>query len=371
MVQQITDYAEFFANAKQEVQELDELKQKEKMLLDLEKQLESSLKTKKKEVAETISLTVKKRSDELAKSYDAEILKTQDRLKKVRSKREKAKSQGEKERIAEETKDLVTQNETLRGQIKTLFHGHRVPRLCASDLYYALYFPKGIKEIFILLVTLVICFLAVPVGIYFLIPERKALYLIIIYILTIVLFGGLYVMVGNATKMKHADTLREGRRLRDAIRFNKKQMKRIAKSIRKDQDEAVYNLEKFDDEIAQLEQDVAQAERQKKDALNTFNTVTKTIISDEITGNHKAAIDQMESDLVKTETDLKETQNAARTKKLYLTDHFEIYAGKEFMTVEKLSALEEIIQSGKAANISDAIAVYKSKDYGKKVIEQK
>ena len=50
MVQPITDYAKFFADAKQAVQELDELKQKEKMLLDLEKQLESSLKTKKKEV---------------------------------------------------------------------------------------------------------------------------------------------------------------------------------------------------------------------------------------------------------------------------------------------------------------------------------
>ena len=77
MVQPITDYAKFFADAKQAVQELDELKQKEKMLLDLEKQLESSLKTKKKEVAETISLTVKKRSDEIAKSYDTEIAKTQ------------------------------------------------------------------------------------------------------------------------------------------------------------------------------------------------------------------------------------------------------------------------------------------------------
>ena len=61
MLQPITDYTSFFMGAKQSIQELDELKQKEKMLLDLEKQLESSLKTKKKEVAETISLTVKDR----------------------------------------------------------------------------------------------------------------------------------------------------------------------------------------------------------------------------------------------------------------------------------------------------------------------
>ena len=49
MAQPITDYTSFFMGAKQSIQELDELKQKEKMLLDLEKQLENSLKTKKKD----------------------------------------------------------------------------------------------------------------------------------------------------------------------------------------------------------------------------------------------------------------------------------------------------------------------------------
>ena len=39
MSQPITDYGAFFGAAKQAVQELDDLKQKEKMLQDLEKQL--------------------------------------------------------------------------------------------------------------------------------------------------------------------------------------------------------------------------------------------------------------------------------------------------------------------------------------------
>ncbi len=366
MAQPITDYASFFIGAKKAVQELEELKQKEKMLLDLEKQLENSLKTKKKEVAETISLTVKKRSDEIAKSYDTEIAKTQDRIKKVRGKREKARSQGEKERIAEETQSLIQENEDLRGQIKTMFHANHVPGFCASNLYYSLYFPKGIKEFMTLLIALVVCFLAIPVGIYFAIPERKTWLLIVIYVAVIALFGGLYVMIGNSTKMKHMESLREGRALRDKIKANKKQMKKIEKSIRKDKDEAVYNLQLFDDEIAQLEQDMAQTERQKKDALNTFNSVTKTIISDEITGNHKAEIDQMETDLAKTEADLKDTQNALMAKALYITDHYEIYVGKEFMVLEKLASLEEIVESGKATNLTDAMVVFKSKDYNKK-----
>ena len=365
MPQPITDYHAFFGAAKLAVQELDELRQKERMLQDLEKQLENSLKTKQKNVSETIALTVKKRSDEIAKSYDVGIGKTQEQLKKVRSKREKAKSQGEKERIADETQSLIKENEELKGQIKTMFHANHVPGYCASTLYYALYFTKGFKEFLVMLATILICFLAIPCGIYFALPNQNTLFLILIYVITILLFGGLYVKIGNSTKMKHMEVLREGRNLRNQIAANKKQMKKITKSIRKDKDEAVYNLQKFDDEIAQLEQDKAQAERQKKDALNTFETVTKTIISDEIMGNHQAELDQLKTDLAKTAADLKETQTAVRVKALYITDHFEVYAGKEFMVLDKLQELEDIIDSGKAANISDAIINFKSRDYHK------
>ena len=38
-------------------------------------------------------------------------------------------------------------------------------------------------------------------GLYFLIPARKIWYLVAIYFIDVVLFGGLYVMVGNRTKM--------------------------------------------------------------------------------------------------------------------------------------------------------------------------
>lgn len=363
MTQPITDYSAFFASAKQAVQELDELKQKEKMLQSLEKELENSLKSKKKEVADTIAQTVKKRSDEIAGSYDTEIGKAEDRLKKVRSKREKAKTQGEKERIAEETQGLSKENQELKDQMKTIFRANHVPGFCAGDLYYSLYFTRGVKEMMTMVIMLFIFFLAVPVGIYFAIPERHALHLVGIYVAAVAVFGGIYVKIGNSTKMKHMDALKEGRAIRDRIKANRKRMKAIAKSIRKDKDEAVYNLEKFDDEIAQLNQDLAQTERKKKEALNTLETVTKNIISDEIMGNNKEELDQIETDLTKTTEDLKETQNAATAKALYITDNFGIYTGKDFMTTERLSALEEIIQSGRAANISEAIIVFKSKEY--------
>ena len=77
--------------------------------------------------------------DRINSSYDQEIGKGQERLKKARAKREKAKSQGIKERIAEETSELREHNRDLKVQMRTLFQKNRVPAWCGTTFYYALY----------------------------------------------------------------------------------------------------------------------------------------------------------------------------------------------------------------------------------------
>ena len=130
MGQPITDHAAFFASAGQAVEELEALNTEVEQLEADEKKLESSLKGKQRSVTETISQTVKQRKEEITKSYDAELGKAQDRLKKVRAKREKAKNQGVKERIEEDTRGLVRENKELADQMKTLFKANHVPGFC-------------------------------------------------------------------------------------------------------------------------------------------------------------------------------------------------------------------------------------------------
>ena len=139
MGQPITDYAAFFASAGQAVQELEALNTEVEQLEADEKKLESSLKGKQRSVTETISQTVKQRKEEITKSYDAELGKAQERLKKVKAKREKAKNQGVKERIEEDTRGLVRENKELADQIKTLFKANHVPGFCRGNYYYALF----------------------------------------------------------------------------------------------------------------------------------------------------------------------------------------------------------------------------------------
>mgnify|MGYP000180544591 CR=1 FL=1 len=296
------------------------------------------------------------------KIYNERIIdqKVQDRLKKVRAKREKAKNQGVKERIEEDTRGLVRENKELADQMKTLFKANHVPGFCRGSYYYALYFTRTFKDFLALLMTIMICFLAIPCGAYFLIPERRTMYLVGIYVAAILIFGGIYVTIGNMTKVRYMEVLKEGLGIRAKIRANKKEMKVIAKTIRRDKNETVYNLQKFDDEIAQLDQDAAEINRKKKEALTTFDTVTRTIISDEITANNKEEINRMGDELSSLAEKLRSARTAAKEKALFITDHYEVYIGKEYMTPEKLAALADIVRSGAASNISDAISVYKS-----------
>lgn len=177
MAQAITDYVKFLADARDAVYRVNCDSRTARQLEAEESQKEKELASLKKEVADTISRTVKARRDEIESGYDREIAKGQDRLKKARAKREKAKDKGVKERIAEETSQLRDHNRDLKIQLKTMFKKDRVPAFVNTTFFYALYYPRGMKEFGIGFLTFLICFLAFPCGIYFLIPERKWWYL--------------------------------------------------------------------------------------------------------------------------------------------------------------------------------------------------
>lgn len=106
-------------------------------------------------------------------SYDREISKTQDKLKKARARREKAKNQGVKERIYNETAQLREENRQLKLHNSTIFHQNGIPSICNTKFYYALYFTKGLKEALIFFLTFAIGFFLIPCGIYWLIPNHK------------------------------------------------------------------------------------------------------------------------------------------------------------------------------------------------------
>lgn len=360
MAQPITDQVGFLGEACRAVQELSASRNLLEEFHQEKRHLEKELEAERKAVADDISLTIKERIEEIEGTYDKEIAREQDALRKVRSKREKAKNQGIKERILEETEELKNDNKELRQQMKDVFRQERVPGFCNSRLYYALYMPGGFREWLLLITTFLLFFLAIPSGIYFLLPEKKLYYLIGIYFLTIVIVGGIYILIYNRTKMRHLTALRKGRTIRDLIKTNDRKMKVIIHSIKRDRDEAVYNLEKYDDEIARIEQELSNIMEKKRDALNTFDKVTKTIISDEIADGRKDIISKLTKEYEEALANGKEAEIRVKEQTLFINDNYTSYIGKEFMIPERLDELADMIRMGKAATISEAKALYKS-----------
>ena len=86
MTQQITDCTAF-------------LKEEEKRLEAEEKRTKSELETAEKALKDEIDSTLRKRLQEINSTYDAEIAKSKDELKRAKAEREKAKSAGIEERI--------------------------------------------------------------------------------------------------------------------------------------------------------------------------------------------------------------------------------------------------------------------------------
>lgn len=363
MAQPITDQVGFLGEACKAVQELSVSKgMLEKLCLE-EKRLEKELTAERKAVTDRISLTVKKRIEEINSTYDKEIGKEQERLKRVRSKREKAKSQGMKERIEEETAELKDYNRELKLQMKSIFQQDGVPGFCESGWFYSLYLPRGFTELLRLLAAVFVCFLGLPFGVYSLLPQKTAFSLTVIYFISVVLFGGLYIVINNYTRVRHPDALRKGRALRNLMKSNNKKIRVIIHSIKYDRDEAVYNLEKYDDEIAQIEQDLADIAEKKKEALNTFDKVTKTIISDEIAGNSSKQVSKLEGDYERVQEERREAEIRVKEQTLFINDNYTCYIGKEFMIPEKLDQLADLIRMGKAKSISEAETIYSNKTY--------
>ena len=87
MAQAITDVKTFLEDARQAVVELAEFEKQEETLAQEEKKRLRVLETERKAVADAVNSTVKKRRDEIEKSYDDELGKLQDKLKRTRKTR--------------------------------------------------------------------------------------------------------------------------------------------------------------------------------------------------------------------------------------------------------------------------------------------
>ena len=331
----------------------------ENLILE-ENKNEKSIQSVEKAATDEISTTIKKRGAEIESAYDKQLDKSKANIKKIKDKRDKRKSKKVSERIGEETASLREDNRRLKLESKTLIKQKHVSSFCNTKLYYALYYPRYFSDIVIVLFALLITLLIIPCGIYFfLIPEEKILYLVLIYIATVIVFGGLYLLIGNQTKDKHSDTLRQIRELRHEIVNNKKRIKVIKRNIKKDRDESPYGLENFDQDLKRLDDEVAEIARQKKEALLTFENTTVQIITSEIRKQYEEKLTNLKEENKALIEKSAQAENKIKALSLKIASEYEPYVGKDLITLDRIESLINIIEAGNATNISEAVQFHK------------
>ena len=343
MSQPVTDYQSFFSGALQAIEDTANLKQEEDQLRSEEARTRTELEAEEKKLKADIDRSIKERLNEINRTYDGEISKAKDELKKAQAKREKARNQSVKARIAEETKGPLDEAAEKLRNMKEAFRKQHMPAFTTTRLYYSLFMPHRFKDFLLLVFLIVICFIAVPCA--------------------ILLFGGIYIGISNATKTPpgHMEMLRMGRDTWDEIRAARKTAKRIEQNIANETDDGAYDLAVYDDEIAQVTQRLNEASRKKQEALTNFETVNRNIITDELTQNARPRIEQLSSDHAVAARRLQEVSSERQTRTLAMADDYEVYLGKENMTRERLQALSDIMAEGQVRNISEAVDEYRKR----------
>lgn len=362
MANQITNVKSFLESAKQEVTLANELALQEDGLVQEFNKAEKAVQSEKKSLAALIESTISKRRSEITSSFDAELNTTLDKLNKAKSRRQKEKDAKVKHRIGDETADLMKENQDLKHRIKDMFKKDKVPAFCNSDWYYSLFFPSNVGDFLKLLVLFMIFYAAVPLGIYYWIPERRIYHLAIIYLVCIFVFGGIWAIVHNLTKLRHLETLKNCKNLRRTIRNNKKKMVLIKKSIKGESDDSVYALDDFDREIIRIENELNLVRERRQKAIDTFEREIKPAITEELQNASRTAMEKSEAEFANVKAKLEEVSSQRKIKSMFIADTYEGFLGREFLNPDKLDRLIHICEEGEFNSVSEVLEQYRSRN---------
>ncbi|MBE5940394.1 MAG: hypothetical protein E7266_08350 [Lachnospiraceae bacterium] len=344
---------------REEVKALEDVKKKvDEFSLSVQK-LQKEIKSEEKLLADTIDSTIKKRREQVASNYDKELKKEQDRLKKVRDNRDKAKAKGVKARISLETAELVQENKNLKEEIKTNLKHKKVSGLFNSDFLYSLYFPQRFRDYFDIVLLALFFVVAAPFALVYLALDLHVVFEVLIFIVTAAIVPGIYVLGFLYARGKHKEDLLEKNEQRLKIRANIKSIKRIEKNIRKDKNEDSYDLGGYDDDIETIEKSIEDIVSKKKAAMSEFESVTKGEISEEITERETPRIESTKKKFNEAQLQLKSYEDVQKDMSMKITSKYSAYLGNENMSTAKIDKLLDIMKEGTAKTIGDAVNIAK------------
>lgn len=359
---------DFLIQAREEVVACNQMEQKQKQLQEREDKMQKAIAQEEKSIHDEINTTIKKRKAEIENTYDAQLDAGRKKLKKAQEQKNKEKSERVGQRVDEETADVKENSRQLKTEMRTLFKKNHVPAFCQTGFYYALFMPKGIKEILILLLMIVIGLAGIPFGIYELFARviladkpivQASYFMALVIALSLIVVLGIYFLIFNLTKVRHRDTIAEGRKIRNQMLANDKNIRAIKNAINKDKDESQYGLDAYDQKIQESQNEMDAIAEEKQAALTEFEQQTRNTIIDEINGRRQVKLDDMRQQAAAVEEERYDVEGKIKEAALAITNKYAKYLGKNICKEETLSDIINIMQTEQIDTISEGIAIYK------------
>lgn len=347
---------------KKELLTLEEYKNKSRQAMSKENVCEKELREKEREVDDEISRMIRKRRSDVEDTYKDRISKLKARSKKISSRREKSKDAKMSERIKEETADYYSDNRIINSDIKSVMFKEKISAFYRTDLFFSLFMPHGLLDLLKLLIVALILLIPVPLFTIKATPWEEGTFLtVLLYAIIILFFGGIYIVVRNTKVAPRATVLKNIYEKKKLIKKNKKKIKSTTKSILKEKDDTVYNLDKYDKEIEDVDKEMDAAVKEQKAALETFENSTRFMIENEIRSRHEDEIEKLTDNYKNAKKDADRLEDAVNKMEMDVSKKYDAYLGKDFLKVDKVDAIIEIIQKGEADTIGEAMEVYKTK----------
>ena len=319
---------------------------------------EKDLESQKKYVTDKINSAVKERRATLKKTHDEQVDLAAKDLRDAEKKRKAAKNDAVQHRITNETSDLSGQIDKLKREAKAILKDNKMPGFVNTSYYYSLFAPKRAIDFVVFVITVILAFGVIPNVVCLLMQTDKLIYKILVYLAIVVFFVALYfIFFAISKRNQKGQAIEDVREKRTKIRENKKQIKKMSKSIIKDKDETIYGLEGFDSEIAGFQQILNEKTQKREEALKYFDENTAVEIKAEIERENQPAIDQLTAELSTCRTELEDARTKATQAAANVTDSFEIYLGKKNTSADKVDGLIGLIQEGKAKTIMEALDI--------------
>ena len=359
---------DYLVQARDEIVACNELDQRQKQLHEKSEKMKKVISQEDKSIHDEINATIKKRKGEIEDSYDKQLDDSRKKMKRAQDEKNKEKSDRIDKRVDVETAGAKEKSRQLKTEMKTLFKKNHVPGFCRSGLYYSLFMPKGFKEFMLLFLMIIIGLAGIPFGMYMLFSKvvlagkpivEASYFMTLVIAITLVIVLGIYFLIFNLTKVRHRDTIAEGRKIRNQMRANEKNIQAIKNAINKDKDESQYELGEYDDRIQQIQEELDRIAQQKQGALTEFEQQTKQEITSEINGRRLGKLEDMKRQQEAVEAESVRVAGEVKQASLAITDKYAKYLGKNICKEETLNDIISIMETEQIDTISEGLAIYK------------